>query len=269
MFMKRILKRMGVFMLVISMLIQTMGISAYAEEVTVDEVLETEIKDIDLEDVESILSWIGTNVPDNLRELAGMPSEWWEELLPNQRRVAENLLIPVYQSGEYLLDTAAYTPSNGDQVAHMNLSSTGITDGYGNTLWKISNGGENVYCLNHGASCKKSYNYGDFQKMDGEVAYLIEKYGQSSSVSGYISIQMAIWSLMSASTEAEAYSYAYTWYLKRYPENELGYLLLLKTYVLQKRRNDVDALIKSFRGSKVHFSAEGMRLVRYWGNGDS
>ena len=119
MFMKRILKKMGVFMLVISMLIQTMGISAYAEEVTVDEVLETEIKDIDLEDVESILSWIGTNVPDNLRELAGMPSEWWEELLPNQRRVAENLLIPVYQSGEYLLDTAAYTPSNGDQVAHM------------------------------------------------------------------------------------------------------------------------------------------------------
>ena len=220
MFMKRILKRMGVFMLVISMLIQTMGISAYAEEVTVDEVLETEIRDIDLEDVESILSWIGTNVPDNLRELTSKPPEWWEELLPNQRRVAENLLIPVYQSGEYLFDAAAYVPANGDQVAHMNLSSTGITDGYGNTLWKISNGGENVYCLNHGASCKKSYNYGDFQKMDGEVAYLIEKYGQSSSVSGYISIQMAIWSLMSASTEAEAYSYAYTWYLKSYPENE-------------------------------------------------
>ena len=58
-------------------------------------------------------------------------------------------------------------------------------------------------------------------------------------------------------------------HVKRYPENELGYLLLLKTYVSQKRRKDVDALIKSFRGSKIHFSAEGMRLVRYWGNGES
>ena len=35
-----------------------------------------------------------------------------------------------------------------------------------------------------------------------------------------------------------------TLHVKRYPENELGYLLLLKTYVLQKRRKDVDALIK-------------------------
>ncbi len=217
--MKKILKRMGVLMLVISMLMQTSGLSVCAaEEEPVTEIME--IEDIDLEDVESILSWIAAYVPDNLRELANMPQQWWEELLPNQRRVAENLLIPVYQSGEYMLDTAAYIPSNGDQVAHMNLSSTGITDGYGNTLWKISNGGENVYCLNHGASCKRSYNYGDFQKMDGEAAYLIEKYGQSSTVSGYICIQMAIWSLMSASTEAEAYSYAYTWYLKSYSASE-------------------------------------------------
>lgn len=56
-------------------------------------------------------------------------------------------------------------------------------------------------------------------------------------------------------------------HVKRYSENELGYLLLLKIYVLQKRRADADALIKSFRGSKIHFSADGMRLVRYWGNG--
>lgn len=56
-------------------------------------------------------------------------------------------------------------------------------------------------------------------------------------------------------------------HIKRYAENELGYLLLLKTYVLQKRRPDVDALIASFRGSKIHFSADGMRLVRFWGNG--
>ncbi len=58
-------------------------------------------------------------------------------------------------------------------------------------------------------------------------------------------------------------------HIKRYPENELGYLMLLKTFVLQKRRADVDALIKSFQGSKIHFSAEGMRLVRFWGNGGS
>lgn len=56
-------------------------------------------------------------------------------------------------------------------------------------------------------------------------------------------------------------------HIKRYPENELGYLLLLKTYVLQKRRNEVDALLQSFRKSRIHFSAEGMALVRFWGNG--
>lgn len=220
--MKKIFKRIGVLTLVIMLLLQSFGLSARAAEEVSEESYsdETVIEDIDLENAESILSWIMENIPDNLKELANMPQQWWEELLPNQRRVAENLLIPVYQSAEYLLDQAAYTPTQGDKVAHMNLSSTGITDGYGNTLWKITNGGENVYCLNHGASCKRSYNYGDFQKMSGEVAYLIEKYGQSSSVSGYISIQMAIWALMSSSTEAEAYAYAYTWYLKSYDEKE-------------------------------------------------
>lgn len=256
--MKKILKRFGVMILVITMLIQSFGSYAYAAETeeiieeTIAEKVETESvaenpeiaeseaevienetepelkektqetespEDIDLNDSESILSWIEENIPENLNDLVEMPEEWWDSLLPNQRQVAENLAMPVYRGGEYAVSFLAFTPVNGDEVAHMSLSSTGITDGYGNTLWKITNGGSNAYCLDHGASCKKSYAYGNFQQVSGEVAYLIQNYGQSSTVSGYISIQMAIWALQAANTEAEAYSYAYTWYLKSYDES--------------------------------------------------
>lgn len=236
--MKKIIKRLGVMMLIITMMIQTCGSYAYASELDNETAEETVLEeteneqeqataaetekteaDIDLEDTESILSWIQENIPEDLHDLTQMPQEWWDSLLPNQRRVAENLVMPVYRSEEYAVSLLAFTPQNGEQVAHMSLASTGITDGYGNTLWKITNGGSNAYCLDHGASCKRSYDYGNFQKTSGEAAYLIQNYGQSSTVSGYISIQMAIWALQAANTEAEAYSYAYTWYLKSYDES--------------------------------------------------
>ena len=210
--MKKIIKTTGVILLCILMLMQTMGSFVYAAEA------EVEMEDVDLENAESILSWIKEYIPEDLKELTAMPEEWWESLLPNQKRIAENLAMPAYLCGEYQIEQLAFTPQEGDEIAHMNLSSTGITDGYGNTLWKITNGGSNAFCLDHGASCKRSYAYGNFQQTSGEVAYLIQNYGQSSTVSGYICIQMAIWALQSASTEAEAYSYAYTWYLKSHDE---------------------------------------------------
>ena len=204
------IKRISVFVLLFTMLVQLFGTVVSAEE--------TAQQDIDLNDRTSILNWIEANIPEDLNELADMPKEWWDSLLPNQLRVAENLSMPVYRGENYGLTTYAYVPQSGDQVAYMNLSSTGIKDGYGNTLWKITNGGSNTYCLDHGASCKRSYAYGNFSKTSGEVAHLIEKYGASSTISGYFCIQMAIWALQSASTEAEAWSYAYTWYLKSYNE---------------------------------------------------
>ncbi len=208
--MKKVLKKIGVAFFTIAILFQAMGAYAAAGEP----------EDIDLNSTESILEWIEENIPEDLNELPQMPQEWWDSLLPNQRQVAENLAIPAINSGEYALSPTAYMPESGDAVAKMKLSSTGITDGYGKTLWKISNGGSNVFCLDHGKSCKSSYNYGNFQKMSGSVAFLIEKYGQSSTVSGYIAIQMAIWALQSASTEEEAYAYAYTWYQKSYSDSE-------------------------------------------------
>lgn len=217
--MKKILKRIGITFFAVALLMQTMGSYVFAAE-DIDHTKEEMQEDINLEDRESIVSWILENIPYDLQELADMPEQWWEELLPNQKRVAENLLIPVYRSVEAAVEQAAFTPQEGDAVAHMNLASTGITDGYGSTLWRITNGGSNVFCLDHGASCKRSYNYGNFQKMSGETAYLIQNYGQSSTVSGYICIQMAIWALQSASTEAEAYAYAYTWYSKSYDKSE-------------------------------------------------
>ena len=209
--MKKILKKWGILLLAMILTVQSLGYHAYAAEVQ---------EDVDLKNVESILSWIEQNIPEDLNMLADMPREWWDSLLPNQTRIAENLLMPVNSREEYSIEQLAYVPEEGDQVANMNLASTGITDGYGSTLWKITNGGGNVFCLDHGASCKRSYHYGNFQKINGEAAYLIEKYGQSSTVSGYICIQMAVWALMSASTEAEAYAYAYTWYLKSYDAAE-------------------------------------------------
>ena len=209
--MKNILKRLAVLMLTIFMTIQSLGNIAYAAEAQ---------QDVDLNQADSILAWIHENIPEDLNSLTDMPQEWWDSLLPNQTRIAENLLMPVYRGEKYGIAQLAYTPEEGDQVANMSLASTGITDGYGSTLWRITNGGSNVFCLDHGASCRRSYNYGNFQKMDGEAAYLIEKYGGSSTVSGYICIQMAVWALMSASTEAEAYAYAYTWYLKSYDASE-------------------------------------------------
>ena len=198
-------------MLTIFMTIQSLGNIAYAAEAQ---------QDVDLNQADSILAWIHENIPEDLNSLADMPQEWWDSLLPNQTRIAENLLMPVYRGEKYGIAQLAYVPEEGDQVANMSLASTGITDGYGSTLWRITNGGSNVFCLDHGASCRRSYNYGNFQKMDGEAAYLIEKYGGSSTVSGYICIQMAVWALMYASTEAEAYAYAYTWYLKSYDASE-------------------------------------------------
>lgn len=203
-------RKAGIFGLVLLLLLQIFGMAVYAEEETA--------QDIDLHDRTSILSWIEENLPEDLNEMKDFSEEWWESLLPNQQRVAQNLFMPVCRGEAAEIETYAYQPQNGDPVAHMNLASTGIKDGYGNTLWKITNGGANAYCLDHGASCKKAYAYGNFQKTNGEVAHLIEKYGASSTTSGYFCIQMAIWALQSASTEEEAWSYAYTWYLKSYNE---------------------------------------------------
>ena len=207
---KNRIQRISAWILLLTMLSQLFVISGNAAEAQ---------KDIDLNDKESILSWIADNIPEDLNELPQMSEQWWDSLLPNQRRVAENLAMPAYRGEEYALSTFAFTPVDGDQVAHMQLESTGILDGYGKTLWKISNGGQNAYCLDHGASCRSAYAYGNFQRINGEVAHLIEKYGSSSTISGYFCIQMAIWALQSASTEAEAWSYAYTWYLKSYDES--------------------------------------------------
>ena len=205
------LQKISIWLFLIMLFLQSFGITGFAAEAE---------RDIDLNDRESILSWIEQNIPEDLNELPKMPEEWWEELLPNQRTVAENLAMPAYRGEEYAPSTYAFTPVNGDQVAYMQLASTGILDGYGKTLWKITNGGSNAYCIDHGASCRRAYAYGNFQKLSGEVAYLIEKYGSSSTTEGYFCIQMAIWALQSASTEEEAWSYAYTWYLKSCDESE-------------------------------------------------
>lgn len=53
----------------------------------------------------------------------------------------------------------------------------------------------------------------------------------------------------------------------RHPEQEQGYLLLLKIYVMQKRHDDVELLLRQLKQSKIYFSAEGMKLIRFWSSG--
>lgn len=53
----------------------------------------------------------------------------------------------------------------------------------------------------------------------------------------------------------------------RHPEKEQGYLLLLRIYVMQKRHSDAARLLAQLKSSNVYFSAEGMRLIRFWNLG--
>lgn len=55
----------------------------------------------------------------------------------------------------------------------------------------------------------------------------------------------------------------------RHPEEEQGYLLLLQIYVMQKRHADAARLLAQLKSSQVHFSAEGMKLIRFWNLGVS
>ena len=98
------IKKISVFVLLFTMLVQLFGTVVSAEE--------TAQQDIDLNDRTSILNWIEANIPEDLNELADMPKEWWDSLLPNQLRVAENLSMPVYRGENYGLTTYAYVPQS-------------------------------------------------------------------------------------------------------------------------------------------------------------
>ena len=104
-------------MLTIFMTIQSLGNIAYAAEAQ---------QDVDLNQADSILAWIHENIPEDLNSLTDMAQEWWDSLLPNQTRIAENLLMPVYRGEKYGIAQLAYTPEEGDQVANMSLASTGL-----------------------------------------------------------------------------------------------------------------------------------------------
>lgn len=53
----------------------------------------------------------------------------------------------------------------------------------------------------------------------------------------------------------------------RNSEQEQGYLLLLKIYIMQKRHTDVQKLLEQLKASRVRFSPEGMKLIRFWSLG--
>ena len=56
-------------------------------------------------------------------------------------------------------------------------------------------------------------------------------------------------------------------FILKHSEQEEGYILLLKLYVMQKRHADIVKLLSQLKSSKVHFSAEGMKLMRFWSLG--
>ena len=256
-----------------------------------------EMNDLDSNSGDSINAWIEEALDGNIENIFDKSEEWWNNLLPNQRKVAEILALPIeednsfyntqtldevieiiesgevdsekffadtlfekitleqlyklkemglelddladailglkeydghefpedeailelaaYVSGYSPISTFAFEPVTGDKVAYMSLTSTGYTDGCGNTFWIIRNNGKYVYCMNHGSSLRSSYAYGNERTKTGDAAWLIQNYGQStSSAEGYMCYQMAVWALLAGETSSQVYTYAYSWYIK-------------------------------------------------------
>ena len=100
-------------------------------------------------------------------------------------------------------------------IMHPNTKDTGYTDGKGNTFWQITDSdGKNVYCLDHGLSCSRRFEYGNMTQISGPAAWLIQNYGQATSTTeGYMCYQMAVWALQAGETKATVYDYALGWYI--------------------------------------------------------
>lgn len=210
--MKRGLKRAGALVLAVLLLIQSFVGDAYAAENTEETSLKIETAESD----EEITRWIIETIIGHVEELENKPEEWWESLSDNQRLAAEIFMEPVPQNAEDDgIQLLAFTPSEGDQVAYMSLSSTGYTDGKGNTFWWIRNGGKNAYCMQHGASLRSSYAYGDFTQTSGPAQYLIKTYGgAANSEEWYMSVQMAVWAWLAGQSASSVYTYAFSWFVK-------------------------------------------------------
>lgn len=286
--MKGILKRIGVMLLVFTVVMQSLGVQVYAAE-------DTE-KNRSVQEEQSIVEWIEANIPEDYSELLNRPQEWWDNLTSNQKMAAEIFAEPIVEDNRFYNDqtleeiiaiienqevkssdffnrtlfenitleqlyelknrslelddladailglydydgylmtddkallelavtvsgyspimTFAYIAQEGEDVSYMTLKDTGYEDGHGHTFWRITNGGENVYCLKHGATLKKSYAYGNVQESTGAAEYLIKNYGNSSSDEGYMCIQMAVWALLDGQSESSVQTYAYSWFTK-------------------------------------------------------
>ncbi len=212
---------------------QKMVAEIFAEPVVVD---NNHYKEQPLDEVISIIESGEVNISDffeqtifqkiTMKQLKELKNNGWnlEQLtdtvmaicgyegyeLPEEDRLLEIAIMASGFSPFMLL----YEATVGEEVAHMNLTATGYTDGKGNPFWWIKNGGENAYCLSHGASCSRTYNYGNFKKVTGEAAYLIQNYGQSSTKEGYMCIQMAVWQLEAGTALDAVYNSAYAYYVK-------------------------------------------------------
>ena len=99
-------------------------------------------------------------------------------------------------------------------ITHVSTSPTGYTDGLGNNFWKLTENGHYVYCLDHGKSCSRTYEYGNQRQSTGKAEYLITQYGSSAnSTEMYMSLQMAIWACRAGQSASSAYTYAFSWFI--------------------------------------------------------
>ena len=327
--MKRILKQVGIFVLTFSMLVQSIGMNAYAtgttsgnnihtnisiEEKAKDSVGTTEIQDgdIDLSDWRQMVLWFEKECNNDFLELAAKDQEWWDSLLPNERKTAEmyakfitaedsdpehytfetldeviqkiesGLAIEEFFDGTrfvylelsdlyllkengYTLDDAAYfmealyqpelyqselydqyaaykngelkleeetvvkleilneislkmmpmdyygistfwEPAVGEQYASMSVSSTGYgagsntTFGTHGTIYKLTVGGSNGFCLSYGSSARTGYMYGDILKTTDRIGWIVQNYANAGSKS-FVGAQIVIWCLQKGITD--------------------------------------------------------------------
>ena len=130
----------------------------------------------------------------------------------------EMLIMAMTVSGYSPFSTfAAVGGVDGEQtggVTHISTSPTGYTDGLGNSFWILKENGSYVYCLDHGKSCSRTFEYGNMVQSTGLAEGLIKTYGNGvNSTEYYMSLQMAVWALKAGQTASSCYTYAFSWFI--------------------------------------------------------
>ena len=99
-----------------------------------------------------------------------------------------------------------WEPAVGEQYASMSVSSTGYgagsntTFGTHGTIYKLTVGGSNGFCLSYGSSARTGYMYGDILKTTDRIGWIVQNYANAGS-KAFVGAQITIWCLQKGITD--------------------------------------------------------------------